>query len=71
VVYLLARFLVRFWVMLLTHLILYSSSKLIKILGQTGINVMMRIMGLIFIVIVVEFCFSGLKPIVWAYFKNK
>lgn len=51
-------------VMLATYLILYSSSKLIKILGQTGINVMMRIMGLIVMVIAVEFFFSGLKPII-------
>lgn len=48
----------------LTYIILYSSSKLIKLLGQTGINVMMRIMGLIVMVIAVEFFFSGLKPII-------
>jgi len=52
-----------FLVMLLTYLILYSSSRIIKILGQTGINVMMRLMGLIVMVIAVEFFFAGLKPI--------
>ena len=52
-----------FVVILLTYFILYSSSKIIKILGQTGINVMMRLMGLIVMVIAVEFFFSGLKPI--------
>ncbi len=57
-------------IMLLTYLILYSSSKLMKMLGQTGINVMMRIMGLIVMVIAVEFFFSGLKPIVWEILKN-
>lgn len=51
-------------IMALTYLILYSSSRLIKLLGQTGINVMMRIMGLIVMVIAVEFFFSGLKPII-------
>jgi multiple antibiotic resistance protein len=51
-------------IMLITYLILYSSSKLIKMLGETGINVMMRIMGLIVMVIAVEFFFSGLRPIV-------
>lgn len=51
-------------IMFLTYLILYSSSKLIKLLGETGINVMMRIMGLIVMVIAVEFFFSGLKPII-------
>jgi multiple antibiotic resistance protein len=53
-----------FLVMILTFLILYSSSRIIKILGQTGINVMMRLMGLIVMVIAVEFFFAGLRPIV-------
>ena len=53
-----------FMVILLTYIILYSSSKIIKILGQTGINVMMRLMGLIVMVIAVEFFLSGLKPII-------
>lgn len=53
-----------FVVMLLTYLILYSSSKIIKVLGETGNNVMMRLMGLIVMVIAVEFFFSGLKPII-------
>jgi multiple antibiotic resistance protein len=52
-----------FVVMLLTYIILYSSSKIIRILGETGNNVMMRLMGLIVMVIAVEFFFSGLKPI--------
>ena len=51
-------------VILLTYIILYSSSRIIKILGETGINVMMRLMGLIVMVIAVEFFFSGLKPII-------
>ncbi len=50
-------------VIVITYIILYSSSKIIKILGETGINVMMRLMGLIVMVIAVEFFFSGLKPI--------
>jgi multiple antibiotic resistance protein len=58
-------------IMLLTYLILYSSSKLIKLLGQTGINVMMRIMGLIVMVIAVEFFFNGLKPIVLDILKSR
>jgi multiple antibiotic resistance protein len=51
-------------IMFLTYLILHSSTKLINFLGQTGINVMMRIMGLIVMVIAVEFFFAGLKPII-------
>ncbi len=52
-----------FIVLLLTYLILYSSSRVIKALGDTGNKVMMRLMGLIVMVIAVEFFFSGLKPI--------
>lgn len=58
-----------FLVILVTYLILYSSSKIIKLLGQTGINVMMRLMGLIVMVIAVEFFFAGLKPILLDIFK--
>ncbi len=51
-------------VITLVYLILRSSSKIIRLLGETGNNVMMRLMGLIVMVIAVEFFFSGLKPIV-------
>ena len=50
-------------VMIVTYIILYSSSKIMKILGETGMNVLMRLMGLIVMVIAVEFFFSGLRPI--------
>lgn len=50
-------------VVLLTYFILLSSSKIIRMLGDTGNNVLMRLMGLIVMVIAVEFFFSGLKPI--------
>lgn len=49
-------------VVLLTYIILLSSSKIIRLLGETGNNVLMRLMGLIVMVIAVEFFFSGLKP---------
>lgn len=51
-------------VMIVTYVILYSSSRIIKTLGETGNNVLMRLMGLIVMVIAVEFFFSGLKPII-------
>ncbi len=51
-------------VMILTYIILYSSSRIIKFLGETGNNVLMRLMGLIVMVIAVEFFFSGLKPFI-------
>ena len=46
-----------------TFLILWSSSKILNFIGETGNKVMMRLMGLIVMVIAVEFFFSGLKPI--------
>ena len=58
-----------FIVMLLTYLILLGSSKIIKFLGVTGNNVLMRLMGLIVMVIAVEFFFSGLKPIILEMIK--
>jgi len=67
----LALFISIFLIIMLTYVILYSSSKLIKLLGQTGINVMMRIMGLIVMVIAVEFFFSGLKPIILDIINSK
>jgi multiple antibiotic resistance protein len=51
-------------IMLLTYVILISSSKISKKLGETGNKVLMRLMGLIVMVIAVEFFFSGLKPII-------
>lgn len=50
-------------VMLITFLILFSSGRIMKLLGQTGNNVLMRLMGLIVMVIAIEFFFTGLKPI--------
>ena len=47
----------------LTFLILRASTRLVNILGETGNNVMMRLMGLILMVIAVECFVSGMKPI--------
>lgn len=47
----------------LTFFILRASTKLVSVLGETGNNVMMRLMGLILMVIAVECFVSGLKPI--------
>lgn len=47
----------------LTYLILRASTRLVSILGETGNNVMMRLMGLILMVIAVECFVSGVKPI--------
>lgn len=48
--------------LLVTYTVLISSSKLIKRFGQTGINIMMRLMGLIIMVIAVEFFLTGIRP---------
>lgn len=42
---------------------LLGSSKIIKLLGDTGNTILMRIMGLIIMVIAVEFFVSGIRPI--------
>lgn len=47
----------------ITFLILQASTRLVRILGETENNVMMRLMGLILMVIAVECFVSGLKPI--------
>ena len=47
----------------ITFLILQASTRLVRILGETGNNVMMRLMGLILMVIAVECFVSGFKPI--------
>ncbi len=50
-------------VFILIYVILRASSRLNKILGETGINVMMRLMGLILMVIAVEIFVGGAQPI--------
>lgn len=51
------------FVLFLTFLILMASGKLLKLIGETGNNVMMRLMGLIVMVIAVEFLYAGSKPL--------
>lgn len=57
-------------VCLITFLVLWSANKISKYLGETGNKIMMRLMGLIVMVIAVEFFFSGLKPILIAILKQ-
>jgi len=51
-------------VILITLFFLLSARKVMRALGDSGNKVLMRIMGLIVMVIAVEFLFSGLKPII-------
>lgn len=50
-------------VFLLAFIILRAAPRIFKLLGETGNNVMMRLMGLILMVIGVECLFNGLTPI--------
>ena len=50
-------------VYLLSYIILRLSTRLVKFMGETGNNVMMRLMGLILMVIAVECFVGGVKPI--------
>lgn len=50
-------------VYLLTYVVLRLSTRLVRIIGETGNNVMMRLMGLILMVIAVECFVGGMKPI--------
>ena len=57
-------------VLFLTLIILMGASRIINFLGDTGNKIMMRIMGLIVMVIAVEFFFSGLGPILQRILTN-
>ena len=48
---------------IITYFILRASTKLVRVLGDTGNNVMMRLMGLLLMVIAVECFVGGMKPI--------
>ncbi len=54
-------------IMVLTYFILFGAARIIGFLGENGNKVLMRLMGLIVMVIAVEFFFSGLKPIVLSW----
>lgn len=46
-----------------TYLFLIGAKRFLKLLGPSGNKVMFRIMGLIIMVIAVEYFFSGLRPL--------
>jgi multiple antibiotic resistance protein len=50
-------------ILTITYMILAAGSAISKVLGETGNKVLLRLMGLIVMVIAVEFFLSGLKPI--------
>lgn len=54
---------------IITYLVLIAASPIMKVLGETGNKIMLRLMGLIVMVIGVEFFFAGLKPFVQGMMK--
>ena len=50
-------------VYVISYFVLRLSTRLVKLIGETGNNVMMRLMGLILMVIAVECFVGGVKPI--------
>ena len=56
---------------LLTFFILRASTRLVKVLGETGNNVMMRLMGLILMVIAVECFVSGAEADIGGYCERR
>ncbi|MCS6969070.1 MAG: MarC family protein [Cytophagales bacterium] len=59
------------FVNLLVFVILWGSAGISKALGNTGNKILMRLMGLIVMVIAVEFFISGLRPILQNIFQIK
>ena len=57
-------------VCLASFLVLWGAGYITEKLGETGNKVMMRLMGLIIMVIAVEFFFSGIKPILIEILKS-
>ena len=57
-------------VLTLALFIFIGAGKIIKLLGETGNKILMRLMGLIVMVIAVEFFFSGLIPILQSAFPG-
>ncbi len=51
-------------------IVLWGASQITKFIGPTGNKILMRLMGLIVMVIAVEFFFSGLKPIIIDIFSS-
>lgn len=52
------------FIYVITYFILRYSTRLVKVIGETGNNVMMRLMGLLLMVIAVECFVAGFRPII-------
>ncbi|MBN2746347.1 MAG: NAAT family transporter [Bacteroidales bacterium] len=56
-------------VLLATFFAMVAGSSVTRFLGETGNRIMLKLMGLIMMVIAVEFFFAGLKPILQGIFQ--
>ena len=56
-------------IFIITYISLIAASSISKFIGETGLKIMMKLMGLIVMVIAVEFIFSGLKPMIRSIIK--
>lgn len=56
-------------VCIIVLVILLSSTKIMKVIGETGNKVLMKLMGLIVMVIAVEFFFTGIEPYIRTILK--
>ncbi|MBI5824096.1 MAG: MarC family protein [Chloroflexi bacterium] len=56
-------------IMFITYVLLIGAKQVTHLIGENGNKVMLRLMGLIVMVISVEFFFSGLTPIIREIFK--
>lgn len=56
-------------VCLIMLIALLFASRIVNVLGSTGINVLVRLMGLIVMVVAIEFFISGLTPIIRMIFN--
>lgn len=59
----LALFAAMFSTVFLSFILLISSKKVMDLIGESGNKVMFRIMGLILMMIAVEYFFSGIRPL--------
>ena len=57
-------------VLILCYIIFAFSARIVKYLCETGINVMLRIMGLIIMVIAVEFFLAGIRPFISSFLSQ-
>ncbi len=58
-----------FLLITITYILLLGAKQVTRLIGESGNKVMLRLMGLIVMVIAVEFFFSGLTPIVRGILK--